>query len=882
MGCRVVVLDDNPATLMDVGGEEGDLYLEPPVPEVVRKIIEESGVEEMWPGFGGRRGWRLALRMAEEGWCERLGLRIPLHEDIPLWYSGDRLLFRETLREKRVPNPPYVAVTRGGGMETAVEELGFPLVIRPSFSSGGEGTAVVYNREEYRDELEKAFDSGLTGEVLVEAALMGWRKYIAVVGRDGKGGFRLFVLAEQVDSLPRHEGNSTLLLPSGHLGREECYALGEFARATAEALGLVGVSEVKLAVHPAWEEVYPLDVNPRPWRVTPLAEVFLGVDLVKAHLRLVLGGDLEEIDVPEGTGEVLPLLAASPGGRKLEAGEEARETQVMVESWSVEFADVKRVEGSGAPKPDIAWKRAVEGKPRCLSTTAEGLENAVVMPVDSGKREEYEGDAVAALALLLLREEGLRSVVVTPRLDFALFACCLADAVYLSPASPEAAREVARLTGAGSLSFLFSQAASEPWAAERSGEACPACEGKDKVSAHDLLSKLENAGLPVVSHGRLTGKGGVGLPAGANLPLLLETGSMDWAETVYGPDIPERALGALERGEEVFWREVWEEGQEIVVEMVGDGEKALDVVFWEQADGPGVSTSDGWGKYPAGYLTTRRGEELRDLAHSVVGVLGWKGVMSMRVVVREGRSHVWDVSTFPSPNLPFIYRACGVNLAGRGLLVSLGGGSAAPAAVGGEAAIRIPLFSQERSLVGDILPTPYRRSVGSVLGKADDPGEALAKALWSCGIRPCMEKAAFISVADREKRKAVLLARELMGMGFRLMATRGTARALEAAGLKVEAVAKLKEGRPNIVDRIRNGEVGLVINVPRGRYPRSDGYYIRAACSLRRIPCITSMEAAMEMSGGWKKADPSSWKVSPWLPGEQERRTAGGRKRNAV
>jgi carbamoyl-phosphate synthase large subunit len=223
-----------------------------------------------------------------------------------------------------------------------------------------------------------------------------------------------------------------------------------------------------------------------------------------------------------------------------------------------------------------------------------------------------------------------------------------------------------------------------------------------------------------------------------------------------------------------------------------------------------------------------------------------------------------------------------VNLAGRGLLVSLGGGSAAPAAVGGEAAIRIPLFSQERSLVGDILPTPYRRSVGSVLGKADDPGEALAKALWSCGIRPCMEKAAFISVADREKRKAVLLARELMGMGFRLMATRGTARALEAAGLKVEAVAKLKEGRPNIVDRIRNGEVGLVINVPRGRYPRSDGYYIRAACSLRRIPCITSMEAAMEMSGGWKKADPSSWKVSPWLPGEQERRTAGGRKRNAV
>jgi carbamoyl-phosphate synthase large subunit len=140
---------------------------------------------------------------------------------------------------------------------------------------------------------------------------------------------------------------------------------------------------------------------------------------------------------------------------------------------------------------------------------------------------------------------------------------------------------------------------------------------------------------------------------------------------------------------------------------------------------------------------------------------------------------------------------------------------------------------------------------------------ALAKALWSQGMRPQPGGKAFLSVANREKRRALLLARELQQAGYVLMATRGTAHALAAAGIEVETVNKLREGRPNILDLIHNGQVGLVVNVPRGKHPHSDGFYIRAASVRRGIPCITNMEVALALARGLRMADPPAWEVHP-------------------
>jgi carbamoyl-phosphate synthase large subunit len=120
-----------------------------------------------------------------------------------------------------------------------------------------------------------------------------------------------------------------------------------------------------------------------------------------------------------------------------------------------------------------------------------------------------------------------------------------------------------------------------------------------------------------------------------------------------------------------------------------------------------------------------------------------------------------------------------------------------------------------------------------------------------------------LSVANREKRRALLLARELKRAGYTLMATRGTAHALAAAGLKVRTVNKLREGRPNILDHMRNGEVGLVINIPRGKSPHSDGFYIRAASAGHGIPCVTNMEVALALARALRETRPDDWEGLP-------------------
>jgi carbamoyl-phosphate synthase large subunit len=144
---------------------------------------------------------------------------------------------------------------------------------------------------------------------------------------------------------------------------------------------------------------------------------------------------------------------------------------------------------------------------------------------------------------------------------------------------------------------------------------------------------------------------------------------------------------------------------------------------------------------------------------------------------------------------------------------------------------------------------------------ARDPGAALAKALWSMGIVPKPGGKALLSVANREKRRAVLLARELQEAGYGLMATRGTYHALVTSGIQAEKVDKLREGRPNVLDNIRNGQVNLVVNVPRGKHPQSDGFYIRAASALHGIPCITNMDVALALARALRETDPGAWEI---------------------
>jgi carbamoyl-phosphate synthase large subunit len=178
-------------------------------------------------------------------------------------------------------------------------------------------------------------------------------------------------------------------------------------------------------------------------------------------------------------------------------------------------------------------------------------------------------------------------------------------------------------------------------------------------------------------------------------------------------------------------------------------------------------------------------------------------------------------------------------------------------------AVKSPVFPFSKFRGIDTILGPEMRSTGEVMGIASTFGEAFAKAQLSSGTRFPRSGTVFLSVSDRDKRAVQPLARELHELGFKLMATRGTAAALRGAGIPVEPVFKVNEGRPNIVDRIKTGQVHLIINTPLGRESFYDEKSIRRAAVRHAVPCITTLSAAFAAAQGIRAMKQGSFNVAP-------------------
>ncbi|MEW6553149.1 MAG: ATP-grasp domain-containing protein [Actinomycetota bacterium] len=868
LGKRVLVLEDNPATLMDVGGGEEDLFVEPAAVEVVQRIVSSLEVGSIWFGFGGRRSWQLAMRLAGEGWYEEAGIAVPDMDDRTLWLCGDRSLLREALEQAGIPNPAFHAVGGLSEGQVAVERLGFPLVVRAHFSCGGCGAGLVYNLEDYPAMLEEAMRESLTGEVLVEEALVGWRKYIAIVLRDLDGLTSVAGVIEQQEPLPVHDEDAVLVYPSRRCGRDGEYAVRELARKTVESLGLQGVIEVKLAAAPGWESLYVIDVNPRPWRTVPLLETAKGIDLVGAHVNLLMGKGLaREFSDAEGRRPVTAVMAKPNPFFQDEAGGEG---YISLASRSMG----RRLSRAGEPGAETGTETPTrQGEPEwfCMSRSAETALKRGIMLVGGDNRGPsggYEANVNCLYALGEWKREGGGAVLYTPDPGFALYAASHADAVILGQLTAEEIAQAAEAMSTGVVSVHFGGRAALSCAPGLAAAGlgllgAQDLEGRKTVSS--ALEKARRAGLRVVEYALSeTRDEGEALLQGADYPMLAtveEEGAKSIQRMIYGVE-DGRAFLRDHAGKSVLWRRLREETQEVQVEAVAS-DAGHTVLLWEQLDAAGVFSTDGLAVYPPRYLTSEQSGRALELARQAMDVLGWRGNLSMRIRISNGDIDIWSISPGASANLPFLCRAASLPLAAMGMRALVGMKPEGFVANESISAVRAPLIPFGLIADSDILPSPQRRSTGSVMGVAGDPGIALAKALWSQGMRPRPGSRVFLSVANREKRRALMLARELQGSGHVLMATRGTAHALEAAGIKVETVNKLREGRPNVLDLIRNGQVGMVINVPRGKHPHSDGFYIRAASVRHGIPCITNMEVALALARGMRQADPPAWDIRP-------------------
>ncbi|WP_458012459.1 ATP-binding protein [Candidatus Solincola sp.] len=909
-GFRVAVLEDSPATLMDAGaGEEGELYLEPPLPEVVVRVAEECGASSLWLGTAGRRGWALARELAAEGWLNRAGLEIADLRDRVLWACGDRSLLREMLEEGGLPNPAFRTASNVREAQEAAFELGFPLVIRPHFSSGGWGAGVAFNREELPDLFMEACGKSLGGEVLIEEYLGGWRKYVVCVLRDGCGGVMTAGIVEQLEPLPLHEEDAVVVvppLPSGELS----YALEEIAGKAAELLGVVGLAEVKVAVSRGCEKVFVLDMDVGPRRATPLLEVALGADLVSRHVDLVCGGKVEDVPLsaaPSGTYLALPRffypeeereeghlpLGCRAVGRTLlwggTTGEAARTALRLLEEGGKGIRerilqDLKELvrRAGGAPgrreddkNPEVEGAPFTEGAkgygyPLCLARSAEGLGGGGTMflaPVTPRPGSGHELHFGLFRALRAWKGRGGNAAVYVSDPGFGLYLVGEADAVFLGPPSPGGVRRALMSAGARKLCPHFGggEAFALAWRVRQEGGDVEILGGwAEEGDTTGSLRRLRSSGLPLAAFavGR---EEAVDFLRTCRFPVhltLFTKGGEAVKRVFYSAEEVEEYL-STQSGATPLVRELREESLEVMVEAVARKGNLSCLLAWERLQSPGGDAGEGPAVYPPLHLTSQQYERLREVVAEAVRVTGWSGNLSLRLVVEEGEMRIWDLSPGASEQLPFLARASSLDLPELGLAALLEEDAPSVCLEGTRNAVRYPVSPLGLIAGEDILLNPCRRYTGEVMGVGENLGLALAKILRGLGMRPPPGGRVLLSVANREKRRAVLLGRELNEAGYRLAATRGTARALRAAGMEVEEVNKLREGRPNVLDLLRNGEIQLVVNVPRGRHPHSDGFYIREDAARHGIPCFTNMEVAMALVRGMRAAGEGSRPVRP-------------------
>jgi carbamoyl-phosphate synthase large subunit len=293
---------------------------------------------------------------------------------------------------------------------------------------------------------------------------------------------------------------------------------------------------------------------------------------------------------------------------------------------------------------------------------------------------------------------------------------------------------------------------------------------------------------------------------------------------------------------------------EVDVDAVCDGGGGVFIgAVMEHIEEAGVHSGDSSCQIPPATLSDDELDTIEDIAVRLARRLGVVGLLNLQLAVKDEKIWVLEANPRASRTVPFVSKVIGVSLARIATLVLTGRTIAGLRADGIVPADphhyrRLPYTSVKAAVLPfgrfpgvDTVLGPEMKSTGEVMGIDADSGMALAKAMVGAGHALPIEGSVFVSVANRDKRAIVFPAKRLADLGFRLLATSGTAGVLERAGITVERVAKVSEGPDNVVELIRSGAVDLVINTPFGRAPRTDGSAIRTASAAAGVPCITTL-----------------------------------------
>jgi len=296
-GYRVVLVNSNPATIMTDPGLADATYVEPITPEIVAKIIEKEKPDALLPTMGGQTALNTAMKLADMGVLKKHGVELIGAKREAIEKAEDRLLFREAMSKIGLESPRSMLVTSMDQAKQALELVGLPAIMRPSFTLAGTGGGVAYNAEEYERILLGGLRASPVGSVLVEESVLGWKEYEMEVVRDRADNCIIICAIENVDPMGVHTGDSITVAPALTLTDKEYQIMRDASVAVLREIGVdTGGSNVQFAVNPQNGRLVVIEMNPRVSRSSALASKATGFPIAKIAAKLAVGYTLDELD----------------------------------------------------------------------------------------------------------------------------------------------------------------------------------------------------------------------------------------------------------------------------------------------------------------------------------------------------------------------------------------------------------------------------------------------------------------------------------------------------------------------------------------------------------------------------------------------------------
>ncbi|MDX1978884.1 MAG: carbamoyl-phosphate synthase large subunit [Bryobacteraceae bacterium] len=1005
-GYEVVLINSNPATIMTDPELADRTYVEPLSVAYAEEVIRRERPQALLSTVGGQTGLNLSVDLAEAGILEKYGVELIGAKVEAIKKAEDRLMFKDAMRKIGLETPQSMLITSvEAGFEFAAR-IGYPMILRPSFTLGGTGGGIAYNREDLVEILERGLDLSPVHEVLAEESVLGWKEFELEVMRDLADNAIIICSIENFDAMGVHTGDSITVAPAQTLTDREYQMMRDGALACLREIGVdTGGSNVQFAIDPKTGRMVVVEMNPRVSRSSALASKATGFPIAKIAAKLAVGYRLDEIKnditrqtpacfeptidyvvvkIPRWQFEKFPGAEPVLGTQMKSVGEVMSIGRTFKQSLG---KAIRSLETGKASTADVLLKelipqRLITPNPERLSYVRFAMENgytvdqvhemtaidpwflrqiAEIVEYDrvlenhtfesAGKDllRKAKRDGVSDNRLgrmwgvdpLKVREKrkelGVRAVfnrVDTCAAEFESFTPYLYSSYESECEAEPDSRPKVMILGSGPnrigqgiefdyccchASFALREFGHEsimvncnpetvstdydtsdrlyfePLTLEEVLNICDT-EKPDGVIVQfggqtplNLALPLKRQGVPIIGtdpenidlaedrkrFGALLDK--LGIPSPANGTATSEQEAIDVARRLGFPVLvrPSYVLGGRAmviaydedtvrrymREAVVFSQErpvlidrFLEDATEVDVDALSDGEGVLIAGIMEHIEEAGVHSGDSSCVLPATSISPNALDTIHSYTVQLARALNVIGLMNVQYAIKDSTVYVLEVNPRASRTAPYVSKATGVPLPKVAVALMLGrklkdlghltGGYTSGVLPVPQYFVKSPVFPFNKFPGVDPQLGPEMRSTGEVMGVGENFGEAFAKAQLSAGTPLPNDGTVFISVNDRHKAEAVELGRKFTELGFQLAATRGTAAALQAAGLKVKTVFKVNEGRPNAVDLLKAGSLKLVIYTSTGGHSFSDEKAIRRSAVMYRVPCITTLSGA--------------------------------------